>query len=212
MPAAGFKFLSRLYDPLVRITCRETYFKKRMIETAEIKPGQQILDVGCGTGTLLMQIHSQNGSVDLHGLDGDPEILNMARHKAEAASADVNWIQAYSTEIPLANNSLDLVTNSLMIHHLIPDDKIKTFNEIHRVMKPGGRLVLADWGKPSNLLYRILFKFIRILDGHKNTLDHLNGKIPVMIQSAGFEQVKITENIDTIFGTLDLVTAQKPTH
>jgi SAM-dependent methyltransferase len=74
IPAAGLGFLTRFYDPLVRITCREVYFKKRMLELAEIRPDQTVLDVGCGTGTLLIQIHRQQNSVKLFGLDGDSEI------------------------------------------------------------------------------------------------------------------------------------------
>jgi 2-polyprenyl-3-methyl-5-hydroxy-6-metoxy-1,4-benzoquinol methylase len=209
IPAAGFGFLTRLYDPLVRITCRETYFKKRLIETAEIKPGQHLLDVGCGTGTLLMQIHQFKASVYLHGLDGDADILKLAHEKVRNTDANINWLHAYSTNIPVEDASMDIVTNSLMIHHLMPDQKMETFREMYRVLKPGGRMVLVDWGKPSNMLFRSLFKFIRILDGHPNTLNHLNGEIPEMIKNADFRDVQIIEKINTTFGTLDLITATK---
>ncbi|TVQ07957.1 MAG: hypothetical protein EA364_16135 [Balneolaceae bacterium] len=49
----------------------------------------------------------------------------------------------------------------------------------------------------------------RILDGHPNTLDHLEGNIPEILQKAGFKQVELHEKINTIFGTLDLITANK---
>ncbi len=210
IPAAGFRFLTRLYDPIVRITCRETYFKKRMMEQLQPQQGSSVLDVGCGTGTLLLQIRSVHKNLSLYGLDGDSDILSIAATKANSTGASVNWIHAYSTEIPLEDNRMDKVANSLMIHHLMPEDKMATFREIHRVLKPGGRLVLVDWGKPSNIFFRALFKFIRLLDGHANTLDHLKGNIPDMIQTAGFEQVQITEKINTMLGTLDLITANKP--
>jgi SAM-dependent methyltransferase len=210
IPAAGLGFLTRFYDPLVRITCREVYFKKRMLDLAEIRPDQTVLDVGCGTGTLLIQIHRLQNSVKLFGLDGDPEILSIAESKAEHTGAGANWLHAYSTSIPLEDNSMDLVTNSLMIHHLMPDDKSKTFTEMYRVLKPGGKLVLVDWGKPSNLFFRGLFKFIRVLDGHPNTSDHLHGNIPQRIRDSGFADVEIKEKINTMLGTLDLITAKKP--
>jgi len=210
IPAAGLDFLTRFYDPLVRITCREEYFKERMLDLAEIRPGQTVLDVGCGTGTLLIQIHRQQNSVKLFGLDGDPEILSIAESKAEKTGAGITWLHAYSTSIPLEDNTRDLVTNSLMIHHLRPDDKSKTFAEMYRVLKPGGKLVLVDWGKPSNLFFRGLFKFIRVLDGHPNTFDHLHGKIPQLIRDSGFADVEIKGKINTMLGTLNLITAKKP--
>lgn len=209
VPAAGFKMLTRFYDPLVRITCREVYFKRRMLELVELQPGENVLDAGCGTGTLLLQISKHHPNALLHGLDGDGRILAIAKNKARQSGAEINWIEAFSTDIPLSDDSIDLVTNSLMVHHLLPADKKSTFAEMLRVLKSGGKLILVDWGKPSNPVFRGLFKFIRILDGHPNTYDHLNGNIPQLIGNAGFVNVEIKEKINTMLGTLDLITAQK---
>jgi ubiquinone/menaquinone biosynthesis C-methylase UbiE len=143
------------------------------------------------------------------GLDPDEKILNIAKNEALSVNADINWIYGFSTEINLPDRSIDLVTNSLMVHHLQLEDKIETFHEVLRVLKPGGKLVLVDWGKPSNFIYYILYQLVRILDGFNNTKPHQNGDLPQLLIDAGFKEVKVIEKINTILGTLNLITAMK---
>ncbi|MBP3192085.1 class I SAM-dependent methyltransferase [Natronogracilivirga saccharolytica] len=209
VPAAGFSFLTRFYDPLVRITCRETYFKQRMIELAHPAQGEKILDVGCGTGTLLLQMQAYQDNLELHGLDGDARVLKIAQQKAGRSSSEISFKQAYSTNIPYPDNHFDLITNSLMIHHLNPEDKIRTFREMHRVLKPDGRLILADWGEPQNDLMRLGSLGIRLIDGFDNLKAHIQGDIPEMVYEVGFLPVNVMEYVPTVFGTLSLIRANK---
>jgi len=85
VPALGHPCLTRCYDPVVALTTREETFKRLLIERAGLAPGQVILDLGCGTGTLALAIKRAVPAAQVTGLDGDPEVLRYA-HKGPTES------------------------------------------------------------------------------------------------------------------------------
>ncbi len=103
----------------------------------------------------------------------------------------------------------DRCLSSLFFHHLNIKNKEKTFREIYRILKPAGELHTADWGKPSNDLIRFLFYQIQLLDGFESASDNINGMLPELMRSAGFDNVNIVDKIPSIFGTMTLYSAAK---
>jgi len=90
------------------------------------------------------------------------------------------------------------------------DVDMYTIDEMYRIMKPGGQLHVADWGKPTNMIMRFLFYFIQILDGFNTTSDNAKGLLPVLFRQCGFDSVEVCKNFSTIFGTMSLYRAVKP--
>ncbi|HET8592410.1 MAG TPA: class I SAM-dependent methyltransferase, partial [Solirubrobacterales bacterium] len=140
LPALRFPALTRVYDPLVRLTTREGHFKRLLIEQAAPMPGQRVLDLGCGTGTLAIELKRTEPGAEVAGLDADPEMLERARAKAEDAGVELGLDEGYSTELPYRERSFDLVLSTLFFHHLDPEPKRGTIVEIARVLRPGGEL------------------------------------------------------------------------
>ena len=210
IPALRFNWLTGFYDPLVRATTREGTFKPRLIEAAAIKPGHRVLDLGCGTATLAIEIKRRVPDAQVSGLDGDPEILNIARNKANQASVQIALETGMSFALPYADASFDRVFATLLFHHLTRADKARTLREVYRVLKPGGQLYVADWGKAQNRLMRALFLLVQILDGFENTADNVNGLLPQLIREAGLQPVRQIADYPTMFGTLSLHTAPRP--
>lgn len=93
IPALGYRWLTRFYDPVVRVTTREATFKEALLQQANLQDGYRILDLGCGTGTLAMMAKRTRPNVEVFGLDADPEALKLARTKLEGLASRPNWIK-----------------------------------------------------------------------------------------------------------------------
>jgi SAM-dependent methyltransferase len=210
LPALRFPALTRFFDPFVRVAMPERRFKQRLVEQAAPEPGQRVLDVGCGTGTLALLVEAVQPGAEVIGLDADPEILERARGKAEAAGAKVRFDEALSTELPYEDGSFDLVLSTLFFHHLTGADKRRTAAEIARVLRPGAELHVADWGRPQDPLMRVLFSSVRLLDGLEETRDNAAGALPRIFEEGGLEGAAETERMRTAFGTLALLRGRRP--
>lgn len=207
IPALRYRWLTRFYDPVVAITSREKVFKRKLLDRIVDSSATQVLDLACGTGTLARLVKIKSTGTKVHGLDGDPGILEIARQKAHREGLEINFDEGLSFSMPYEDHKFDLVVSSLFFHHLTAGNKKRTLLEVHRVLKPGGRFLVCDWGKPSNPLLRLTFYLVQILDGFAVTRDNVQGRLPEFIKAAGFTQVALEERISTMLGTLDIIIA-----
>lgn len=210
VPALGYDVLTSLYDPVVALTTRERTFKQRLIQQAGVQDGHSVLDLACGTGTLAVWIKQRVPGAHVVGIDGDPEILLLAKQKARKSGLDIVFDHGVSTNLPYESASFDRVLSSLFFHHLSHEDKARTVQEVFRVLKPGGECHVADWGKPRNALMRALFVLVRSLDGFDNTRDNVQGKLPELFMNGGFEAVEVRDEMATVVGTMALYAMKKP--
>ena len=119
----------------------------RIIELAEIKPGDTVLDVGCGPGSLTIKAKAKAGKV--FGVDAAPEMIELASKKAAEKGAEVEFQVSYAQKLPFADAIFDVVISRLVFHHLPGDLKRQALNEIQRVLKPGGKCLIVDFDMPS---------------------------------------------------------------
>ncbi|MCG3141698.1 MAG: Demethylmenaquinone methyltransferase [Anaerolineae bacterium] len=197
--ALSFKWLTPLYDPLLKWVMREETFKRRLIELANIQPHMKILDLGCGTGTLTLLLKQAHPTAKVTGMDGDSQVLDIARDKSRGT--DIQWDEGLATSLPYPDSALERVITSLAIHHLVTDDKRQAFKEIFRVLKPRGELYILDFGAPHIPLTRFMATYMRRLE---ETADNFDGLIPRFIAEAGFGEVKEAQHFVTLFGPLSL--------
>ncbi|MFY9314710.1 MAG: class I SAM-dependent methyltransferase [Burkholderiales bacterium] len=210
VPALGFHWLTPYYDAVVGTTTRERSFKHALIKQARFGPGQRVLDLASGTGTLAIWIKQYQPQANVTGVDGDPAILSLATHKAQKANVSVQFDRALSYSLPYPAAHFDRVVSSLFFHHLSWENKERTVQELFRVLKPGAELHVADWGRAGNILMRGLFLFVQLLDGFKNTQDNVSGKLVTLFEQAGFVDVLQRQTFSTIYGTMALYSAVKP--
>ena len=161
---------------------RAPAIKKMIVEMAAAAPGEAVLDVGCGTGTLAIALKAEAGATsEVRGIDASPEMIELARRKAARAGVDAGFEVALIEEMPFTDARFDLVVSSFMLHHLPEDVKRRGLGEIRRVLKPGGRLLAVDFGETSQSVIGHLLSVL----GHGHGQASLEALVPVM-GDAGF--------------------------
>jgi ubiquinone/menaquinone biosynthesis C-methylase UbiE len=210
IPALRFRSLTRLYDPCVAATTREGAFKRRVLQRAMLVSGERVLDLACGTGTLAVAATREAPGVEVTGVDGDPEILEQARAKAASAKARISFDEGLSTDLPYESGRFDVVLSTLFFHHLADDAKRRSAEEARRVIRSGGRIVLADFGRPHDPLMRAAFLWIQVFDGFDSTSANVADRLPDILSEAGFQPVKVTDRFRALFGTIEVLTAGVP--
>jgi ubiquinone/menaquinone biosynthesis C-methylase UbiE len=129
---------------------RERQFRERILRPAQLKPGEVVLDVGCGTGTtalLAKQLVGPRGRVE--GVDASPEMVARAQAKAEKSGIEVSFATAIAQSLPYPEAQFDVVLSTLMFHHLPRIARRDFTKEAHRVLKPGGRVLVVDFARPA---------------------------------------------------------------
>ena len=197
LPAAGRDVFLPLYDPLVSLMgfgCAG----KELISQSNIEPSQSVLDVGCGTGTLIVMLKRQYSAVKVVGLDPDLKALQRAQRKAMRAGVSVQLDHGFADELPYAEGSFDRVFSSFMFHHLDEPERERTSREVLRVLKPGGSFHLLDFvvngGSPGF--------FDRLFGGHAHMKTNTNKRILGLLSGAGFTNVTKVKDGSMLFGLM----------
>jgi SAM-dependent methyltransferase len=99
------------------------------------------------------------------------------------------------------------VVMSLLLHHLGSDGKRAALAEAHRILRQGGRLHIADWGRPQDPLMRAGLFTLALIDGFDGIRDHAAGRLPLFLEGAGFATVKRHDRLRTAWGSLELLSA-----
>jgi ubiquinone/menaquinone biosynthesis C-methylase UbiE len=141
---------------------RERALRKKFLRLARLAPGETMLDVGCGTGSLAIAAAQQLGSAGrVFAIDASPQMLARARSKAKKARRQIDFREAPAQHLPFEDGSFDLVTSTVMLHHLPAPARTEAMREIARVVKPGGRVFVADFATQSSRQHGFLARLHR---------------------------------------------------
>ncbi len=173
--------------------------RRALLEQAGVRSGQRVLDVGCGTGSLVVLIKRLHPDVDVVGLDPDPKALARARRKAEREAVSIRLDRGFSDELPYPAASFDLVFSSLMFHHLATEERGPTLREIRRVLKPGGFLHLLDFGARESGAHGLL---ARLLHSHARLADNTEDGIRALMKEAGLANAEKVGQRSMLFARL----------
>lgn len=179
-----YDLLEWLFDTFVfRGKLRE--IRQRAADLARIQPGEKVLDVGCGTGTLAMDVARRVGATGrVFGIDPGEQQIARARSKAARRGLSIEFQIGVIEHLDFPDQTFDVVLSTIMMHHLSDTLKRQGLAEIARVLKPGGRLVIADFKRPEERPAQP----VRFGVGGSRIQD-----LVALVKDAGFLRVEIEE-------------------
>src|SRR5215213_1494609 len=196
LPAAGYDLLLPLYDPLVSLLGGDRA-RQELINQARIEDNHHVLDIGCGTGTLVILLKKQHSTVEVAGLDPDVRALRRAKMKATRAAVSLQFDQGFADELPYPEGAFDRVLSSFMFHHLEDQDREKMLREALRVLKPTGSLHLVDFAGGDDGSHGLLGHLIHSSHRLKGNSEE---RILQLIRRAGFSHGRKIKDGSMFFG------------
>ena len=181
LPGMSRNWLLPLYDPLTRLLgIRRVH--RRLLDQADVRPEQRVLEIGCGTGNLLLALKRTQPGAIVVGLDPDLTALARAHRKARRRGLAVQLDRGYADHLPYADGSVDVVLSSFMLHHVPDDHREPALREVRRVLPPGGALHLVDIGEAAPADGWIAHRAHR----HGLTREGLGSDMLTLLRRAGF--------------------------
>lgn len=186
-PAMAYSALTPVYDVTLEVLGFGRSFKAAVAQLADVTPGEALLDLGCGTGTLLQALIARQPAATFTGIDPDPQVLSVARRRLAHSPRPVELVEGYAQDLPFPDESFDVVISTLIFHHMPDPVKVSALHEVRRVVSSKGRFLLVNFGAPPSLLARPLLAIGSFFDGRENIRANLAGELPGMLTAAGFQ-------------------------
>lgn len=156
-----FAAIARSYDLNNRVHSfgRDQAWRRRAVRAANVRPTDDVLDAACGTGDL-SEAFARSGARSVVGVDFTAAMLELARYKAErersrsasSARVPIRYDQGDVTRLPYDDASFDIVSIAFGIRNV--QEPARAIAEFHRVLRPGGRLIVLEFGRPGNPVIR----------------------------------------------------------
>ena len=207
--ALRFSWLTRHYDRILDFSVNDRRFKEQLVLESGILPHHRVLDFGCGTGSLTLQIKERYPTAQVMGLDIDERILRLAESKARARKRAVIWYHGALADLAAEIAPVDRIVSSLVFHHLTTSEKRETLRQLVSILAPDGEIHIADFGKPRTWLMRTAFLGVRVLDGFDRTEANALGQLPTLMAEAGLVNVHVSQSFSTLCGSVELFHGSK---
>lgn len=187
LPPFGKHFLTPFFDFFCAVAGIGKGFRRKVLRACLPKDGDTVIDVGCGTGVFLETALGKCPNLRVQGFDPDARALAIAGERLAKFGGRAVLTKAFAETLPVAEASVDICFSSLAFHHMPDSIKKQAIQEMYRVLKPDGRLVIADFGPTKSVFVRkiLFFERMEYIEGN------FRGLINRYLAEAGFEDIKV---------------------
>lgn len=204
VPALGFSALTPLYDAMLGLATREAVWRSALAGQVAPRPGETIVDIGCGTGTLAIMLKRRAPGARLVGIDPDPAVLEIAARKAAQAGVEVEWRRGFARDAALLGaGAADKIVSSLVFHQVPMPEKKAGVAAMFDAVRPGGEVHIADYARQTGAS-RLLFNVIGLLDGFANTRANADGALEELLSASTGSTVQARRVVPTVTGAISL--------
>ena len=189
IPPLEYHVLTPVYDWACSLIGFGRRVRERILSNIELQPHDVVLDIGCGTGVFFEILKKKYTKQNIIGVDPDAQSLDIARRRL-IQYGNARLIQAYGEALPLESKSVDYVISTLALHYMPNEIKKKCIEEMHRVLKPGGKVIITDFGPSKSLL---LYRLLLFWEESEYLLGNLKGAVREYVQGAGFRDFRVVQ-------------------
>ena len=199
-----------VYDWLepVLLVGKQPEYDRNIVSLLELAEDDRVLDIGCGTGVLTRMIgdklNPKKGGFSL-GIDAAAGMIKVARKKRESAACKFEI--AVAENLPFGNGNFDSVVSSLFFHHVPLDLKEKSLSEAFRVLRHGGKLIIADMHIPTTAMGWLVSHVSRWFFMQPQIGENIRGVLPLLIEKVGFTKPR---PVCEYFGYITIFSSRKP--
>ena len=209
-PPLGHRALTPLYDLAIAAMTRETTWRAALVKAIAPSPGDRVLDIGSGTGSLAVALLTACPQIRYVGVDPDADAVRQARKKIVGLEGDIRFHEGFfSADEKYFSEPPNKIVSSLVLHQVPLAEKRRIIAQAKKSLAPSGSVFIADYGLQRGVPRFLFRSTVQALDGIANTQPNADGVLGSLLTETRFDEIDANTHIQSMTGTITVFVAKK---